>query len=108
MALTATPVGFAPVNPVAKAVPLSTEVVSILGYRYALLDLDIGATATTVTITRPGQLAAGDNRATWSSGPLTSTRLLFLLTPEYVDGNGNVTIVFSQVTGVTGRIVLLP
>lgn len=109
MALAQTVMTYAPVVPAAKAIPLSSEVIPLAGARAVLLDIDVGVTATTITVPRPGTMPyGGDARPTLSSGALTSSRWMVLLTSEFADANGAVTVNFSQTTNVTGRVVFIP
>lgn len=97
--------GAAPVTPVALAAPVASETIANAG-NDVLLYVEVGATATTITVVRPGLNAAGDPVADFVIGPLTSTTRFIPIGAEYVDSaTGLATVQFSQVTGVLSRLL---
>jgi hypothetical protein len=99
----------APVTPGAAVAPATSEVITAPGWN-VIADITIGGTATTVTIVRPGNMAAGDAVTDFvvGAGALTSTRRLVRIGSEYADPvTGAVTITFSQVTAVTWQILVV-
>ena len=73
--------------------------------RGVLLGVKVGATATTITIVRPGFDAVGIAIPDVVIGPLTSDEVLVKLDENYRDGNGQATVNFSQIVAVTGVVI---
>jgi hypothetical protein len=66
------------------------------------LFVDVGVTATTITIVRPGNDAVGVAVTDKVIGPLTSVKRFIKIDRRYKDPTtGNATVQFSQVTNVT-------
>lgn len=94
----------APVTQGALAAPTTSETITAPTWN-TLLELEVGATATTITIPRPGTNAEGDTRAPLVIGPLTSTRRVIRIHSGYMDlATKNATVLFSQVVGVLTRL----
>lgn len=87
------------------AAPTTSETIIAPDDRTGLLVV-IGATATTITIVRPGNDAVGVAVPDQTIGPLTNTTRLIKVDANYVDrSTGNAAVTFSQVTGVTASVV---
>lgn len=96
----------APVVPPAKAAPTVSELVPINGARLVLLDMDNGATPSTVTVTRAGtEPSGGGNRAPLVVVVGASSRSMVVLTSDMADANGNVAVGFSSVATLTHRVL---
>jgi hypothetical protein len=97
--------GRAPVTQPALAAPTTSEVIANASWG-TILEFEVGGTATTVTIVRPGNTAEGDAVADFvvlTAG--TSTRRAVRIPENYKDpATGNVTVQFSQVTAVLARV----
>lgn len=65
----------------------------------------VGGTATTIGITIPGTLPTGGAYPDISSGAVTNATWRIPIPREARDSDGNVTITFSQVTGVTAIVL---
>jgi hypothetical protein len=69
------------------------------------LEVNVGGTATTITVLRPGNFSQGDAVSDWVIGPLTSTQRFLRIGPEFADpADGDADVTFSQVTAVTARV----
>jgi hypothetical protein len=99
----------AAVTPGAAVAPATSEVITAPGWN-VIAEIIVGGTATTVTVVRPGNMAAGDAVTDYvvGGGALTSTSRFVRLGSEYADlVTGAVTVTFSQVTAVTWRILVV-
>ena len=98
-------VGNAPITPSAMAAPAASETIPDAGADVWVY-LDIGVTATTITVTRNGTLPSGDDLDDLVIGPLTSTRRWIRLgEAAFRDADGEAAVGFDNVTNVTGTIV---
>jgi hypothetical protein len=105
MALAALPLaGAAPITPAAFAAPTVSEAVARPGPN-KFLWVKVGGTATTITIVRPGTHPGGDVVDDNVIGPLTSVERIIPIGAEYKGADGNATVQFSQVTGVTALLI---
>ena len=87
------------------AAPTTSETILAPDDRTGLLVV-IGATATTITIVRPGDDVVGVAVTDQVIGPLTSTTRLIKVDANYVDrSTGNAAVTFSQVANVTASVV---
>lgn len=105
MALASTTIGDAAATPATFAAPTTAEEISDPG-RGVFLYVKVGATATTVTVVRPGTHAAGDAVNDLVLTGLQNEDRIIRIGREYrnpADGNADVT--FSQVTGVTALLL---
>jgi hypothetical protein len=94
----------APIVVTAKAAPTTSELITTPTWG-TILEYDIGGTATTITVVRPGVTGAGDPITDLVIGPITSALGAVRVTPEYADpATGSATVLFSQVTAVTARL----
>ena len=102
--VTVSPSGAAPITLLAAAAPTTSETITNPDHD-TWLEINVGGTATTVTVVRPGTHEAGDAAADLTIGPLTSTNRLVRIGEEYTDtATGTATVTFSQVTAVTARL----
>lgn len=107
MALNVTTVSSpAPVTPAAFAAPTTSEQVANPG-NDVLLWVKVGATATTITVVRPGDHPAGDPVGDLVVGPLTSEERIVPIGREYADSAlaGDAAVTFDQVAGVTALLL---
>lgn len=105
MALVSVTLSKAAVTPTAMAAPTTSETAACGPGKF--LQVVIGGTATTVTVVRPGTNPAGDAIADFVLTALTNTeRWIPLNRDEFEDpATALASILFSQVTGVTARVV---
>lgn len=97
--------GTATVTPSAPVAPAASEQVASPGPG-VFAECIIGATATTVTVVRPGNFPAGDAVTDYSTGAVTSGTRIIPIGRDFRDPTtGNAAVNFSQVTGVTWRII---
>lgn len=109
MALADVSVDFAGTQPATSlAIPTTSETIVGPSDRTMLMVV-IGSTATTITITKPGTDDVGRANVNMVVGPLTSTTRIIKIGRQYKDPTtGNVTVGFSQVTGVLACVVRAP
>lgn len=104
MALNDHTIGYAGAGPTLAA-PTTSETIIEPDDHTAVLVV-IGATATTITVVRPGVDAVGVAITDQVIGPLTNVTRLIKVDRNYRDpATGNATIQFSQVTAVTATVV---
>lgn len=88
-----------------QAAPTTSETI-LAPDRYTLLCVTIGATATVVTLVRPGTDEVGVAVTDVVSASLTSVSKWFKVDEQFIDPTtGNATVTFSQVTAVTAQVV---
>lgn len=105
MALATQTLANAVVTPTAFAAPTTSETVTSPGVG-KFLWVKVGGTATTITVTRPGTLPAGDTNPAYTTGSVTSADRIIPITGEFKDpATGNAAVTFSQVTGVTALLI---
>jgi hypothetical protein len=94
-------------NPAASlAAPTTTQTIPAVSDDRSILWVEIGATATVVTLVVPGVDRFGIARPDVVTASLTSTKRAFRLVPEMVDpATGLITINFSQVTSVLAVVL---
>ena len=90
----------------AAVAPATSETVATANHPNLYALINVGGTATTVTIVSPGAFhTLRTAMANVTTGAITSTSRLVRLDQRYADANGNVTVTFSQVTGVTWQLL---
>ena len=105
MALASQSVSSAVVTPTAFAAPTTEETIENPGPG-VFLWVKIGATATDITVERPGTHGAGDSIADYTETALTATERIIPIGREYRDPSTLVaTVTFSQVTNVTALLI---
>jgi hypothetical protein len=105
MAIPVTTLADAVVTPTAFAAPTVSEAIASAGPGVYLW-VKVGATATTVTVVRPGNNKLGDAVADYTTGALTSQERIIPITRDLKDtATGLVTVTFSQVASVTACLI---